>query len=48
MEVQRAFSVNYMDDGNLYKNAENKLKKMREKVELKKPDESGDEPTNNN
>ena len=43
MEVQRAFSVDYMDDGNQYKNAENKLKKMREKVELEEPDESGDE-----
>jgi hypothetical protein len=44
MDVQKEFSENYMEEGALYKNAENKLKAMRKKLEDDEPDESGDKP----
>jgi len=45
MAVQKEFSKDYIEDGMLYKNAENKLKTIRKKQENGEPDEFDDKPT---
>ncbi len=45
MAVQKEFSKDYIEDGMLYKNVENKFKAMRKKQENGESDESGDEST---